>query len=70
MKHESDGDTNYNWYAWYIHQRIYKGSGGLGNNRTSGDLPKYSIIKIGQNTETSPRDLLLLKLQLPSRLVL
>ena len=31
--------------------------------RTSGDHPDYSIIKIGQNTEKCPGDLLSLKLQ-------
>ena len=29
----------------------------LVNNRTRGDHPNDSIIKIGQNTEKSPRDL-------------
>ena len=32
-------------------------TGGLGNKKTSGDPPNYRIIKIGQNTEESPRDL-------------
>ena len=31
-----------------------KVTGGLGNNRTSGDHPNYYIIEIGQNTEKSP----------------
>ena len=44
----------------YYHQRIDKVSGGLGNNRTSGNHPNYSIIKIGQNTEESPEDLRIL----------
>ena len=29
----------------------------LGNYRTSGDYPNYSITEIGQNTEKSPGDL-------------
>ena len=29
----------------------------LGNKRTSGNLPNYSIIKIGQNIEKSPGNL-------------
>ena len=37
--------------------------GRLGNKRMSGDHLKDSIIKIGQNTERSPGDLLSLKLQ-------
>ena len=41
----------------YRHQRIYKGTGGLGNKRTSEDHPNYCIIEIGQNTEKSPGDL-------------
>ena len=30
---------------------------GLGNRRTSGDNPNYSITEIGQNTEKSPGNL-------------
>ena len=37
--------------------KIGTGIGGLGNKRTSGDHPKYSIVEIGQNTEKSPEDL-------------
>ena len=29
-------------------------TGGLGNNRTSGDHPNYSINEIDQNTKKSP----------------
>ena len=36
---------------------VTKGTGGLGNKRTSGDHPKYYIIKNGQNTEKSLGDL-------------
>ena len=32
-------------------------TGGLGNKRTSGVLPKYKIVEIGQNTKKSPGDL-------------
>ena len=38
----------------YSHQRTIKGTGGLGNRRTSGDHPNYYIIENGQNTEKSP----------------
>ena len=41
----------------YNPQRIGKGTGGIGNKRTSGDHLNYSIIKINQNTEKSPADL-------------
>ena len=30
MEQESDGDTNYNWYASHNRQRIYKATGELG----------------------------------------
>ena len=36
---------------------LLKGTGGLKNNRTSGDHPNYYIIEYGQNTEMSPGDL-------------
>ena len=31
VEYESDGYTNCNWYSWYNHQRIDKGTGRLGN---------------------------------------
>ena len=34
-----------------------KRTGRLGNTRTSGGHPDYSIIKIGQNNEKNPKDL-------------
>ena len=47
------------------HQRIATRTGGLGNERTGGDCPNYSIIEIGQNTEKSSGDLInLLSLKL------
>ena len=57
MKYESGGDTNYNWRARYIYQMISKESGIVGNKRTSGDHPNYSIIEIAQNNKKSPGDL-------------
>ena len=57
MEHEENGDTNCNWYAQKNSQSVGKGAEGLENQRTSGDHPDYSIIKIGQNTEKSPEDL-------------
>ena len=57
MNHENDDYINCNWRSWYSHRRIIKGTGGLGNNRTSGDHPNYCIIEIGQNIEKSPGDL-------------
>ena len=57
MEHESDGDTNPNRCTRYCHQSIIKGTGKLGNNRTSGDHPNYCVIEIGQNTEKSSENL-------------
>ena len=54
VEHESDDYTNCNWCFWYSHRRIIKGTGGLGNKRTSGDHPNYNSIEIGQNTEKCP----------------
>ena len=51
MEHESDVHTNCNWYARDSHQRIGTSTGGLLNQRMSGN---FRIIKIGQNTEKSP----------------
>ena len=44
-------------------QKLSKQTGGVGNQRTSQDHPNYIIVKIGQNTEISPGDLLSFKLQ-------
>ena len=63
VEHKSDGYTNCIWCSWYSHQRIGTRTGGLKNNRMSGDCPNYNIIEIGQNAEKSPGDLLSLKLQ-------
>ena len=57
MKHEGDNYTDRDWWFWYSHQRIIKGTGGLGKKRTSGDHPNYYIIENGQNTEKSSGDL-------------
>ena len=57
VEHESEGYTNCNCCSWYSHQRIDKRTRGLGNKRTTGDNPIYSIADISQNTEKSPGDL-------------
>ena len=56
MNHKSDGATNCNRCTWYSHQMIGNGTGGIGNNSTSGDHLNYSILKTSQNTEKSPGD--------------
>ena len=63
MEHEGDNYTNRDWCFLYRHQRIIKGTGGLGGRRTSGDPLNYNIIGNSQNNEKSSGDLLLLKLQ-------
>ena len=60
MWNESDGDKNYCWGTHYCHQKFDTGTGGLGNQRTSGDHLCYSISKICQNTEKCHGDLRLL----------
>ena len=57
VEHESHNYTNRDWCFWYSHQRIIKGTGGLGNKRASGEHPKYAITKMGQKTKKSPGDL-------------
>ena len=57
MKHESDGDTNFNRRTQYSNQRIVKVAGRIGNKNTSRDYPNNSTVKIGQNTKKSPGDL-------------
>ena len=55
--HEGDDYTNRDRYFWYSHQRIIKGTKGLGNKKTCVDHLKYNIIENGQNTENSPGNL-------------
>ena len=57
MEHEGDNYTNCDWCSWYNHQRIIKGTGGLGGRGMSGNHPNYNIIENGQYTEKSPGDL-------------
>ena len=63
MDHESASDSNCYLCAQNNPQRLDKGTIRLRNQRTSEDHSDYSIIKIGQNTEKSPGDLLSIKLQ-------
>ena len=57
MKHESDGDANFNWSTKYSHQKIDTGTGGLGNKKTCRDHPNDNFVEISQNTKKSPRNL-------------
>ena len=57
VKHEGDGDTDYNWSTWKGPTLLGEKPGGIGNQRKNRDHSDYSIVKIGQNTEKSPGDL-------------
>ena len=57
MEHEGDNHTNRDWCFWCSHQRIIKGTGGLGGWRTRGNHPNYKIIENVKNTKKSPGDL-------------
>ena len=57
VEYENDVYANCNWCSWNSHRRINKGTGRVGNKRTSGDHPNYYIIDISRNTEKSPGDL-------------
>ena len=46
MEREGVGDSSCGWCTWNNPQRIGKGTGRLGNKRTIGEYPDYSIIKI------------------------
>ena len=46
MEHEGDGDTKYNWCAQNDPQRLGKGAGRDGNQKTSRDHPNYSILNL------------------------
>ena len=56
MEHEGDNYTNRDWCFCYSHQRIIKGTEGIGGRRVSGDHPNYNIIENDQNTEKNPGD--------------
>ena len=57
MEHESDADTNYDWWGWNDPQIFCKEAGRVGDRRTSSDIPNYSIVKVGTNSEKSPGDM-------------
>ena len=65
MEQESDDNTSYNWCSRNDCQRLGKKTWIVGNQRTSRDRPNYSITKISQNTEKSPRNLSLAVTQTP-----
>ena len=58
MENEGDDDTNCDWSARSNPQRIGKRIGRFRNQRTNGDYSDYSNIKISQNTEKSPGNLM------------
>ena len=56
MEHKGDNYTNRDWCFSFSRQKIIKGTGRLGNKRTSCDHPNYCIIENVQNTEMSAED--------------
>ena len=57
MENKGDGVTICYWCTWNNHQRVGKGTGRLGNKRTSRDNSDNTVIKMGKNTEKCPGDL-------------
>ena len=56
------GTWNWRWYQLYFGRserslKLGKETGRVENQRMSQNYPNYSIVKIGLNTEESPRDL-------------
>ena len=64
VEDDSDGDTSCIWCDRKSLQSIGTGTGGFGNKRTSGDRLNYRFLKIGQNTEKIPGEVMSLKLQI------
>ena len=56
IEHGDDCDTNCNWCTQNDPQRLVKGTGRVGNRKSSRDHPNYDIVYIGQNTAKSPGD--------------
>ena len=52
MEHENDGDTRNDL------QKLGEGARKVGNRKKRRDRPNYSLVKIDQNTEKSPGDLM------------
>ena len=57
MDHEGDGGISCNRFTWNDFKMIGKGTGKIGNQKTSRNHPSYSFVKISQNIEKSPGDL-------------
>ena len=57
MEHDGEDDTYCKWCVRNNPERFDKGTGSLRKLRTSKDLPDYSIIKIGENSEKGPGDM-------------
>ena len=52
MEYEGDSDINFHWRTQYGPKGLERGL-----EEVEDDHPNYSIVKIGQNTEESPRAL-------------
>ena len=60
VEHESNNYISWDWCFSYSHQRIIKGTGELGNKKTSEDHLNYYTNENGQDTDESPGNLRLL----------
>ena len=56
IKHDSDGDTNYNWCPRNDPRWLGKGISWAENQRMNRDHPNYSITKFGQITKNNPEE--------------
>ena len=57
MEHESDWDTNFNWYVWNDTERFGDRAGRVRMEGRTEVIPNYSIVLFSQNTKKSPGDL-------------
>ena len=57
-EHESDDDVNCNWFALTGPQRLGKGIGGPGNQSKNRNDWDHSFVKIDQNAQKSPGNLM------------
>ena len=54
-EHESDGETKCSWHILNAVQSLGSRVGSVRNRRMGQEHPNYSIFKIGQYTEKSPK---------------
>ena len=52
IEHENDNYSNWKWWTWNDPQKLGKGIGRVGNQRTSLDYRNYIIVEISQSIQT------------------